>query len=441
MMHDHQEMLESIGLEDVEDLFSDVPQTVRVDRIDLPDGMSEMEVIDEVRSALDGGTDPEDYISFLGAGIYNHFIPSAVPQIASRSEFLTSYTPYQAEVSQGMLQALFEYQSMIAELTGLEAVNSSNYDAASALGEAASMCHRINGKNKFLVPQALNWEKKSVLRNYMWGPEMELEEYSYRAEDGKADLDDLTSKVDGEVGGIYFEVPNFFGVIDPQVKEIKKRYQDVLLVVGVNPISLGVLAPPAEYGADIVVGEGQVLGAPMNCGGPLLGIFAARKEYVRSMPGRIIGLTRDDEGGRAFCMTLQTREQHIRRSKATSNICTNEALMAVTAALYLSVLGGSGLESLARYNMSRARSLMERIDAVEGYSVPFIDSPHFNEFVVKIPTPPEQWNRSLLRRNIMGGVRLKRHVPQMDRHVLVATTELHSEEDHDHFITALEGVT
>ncbi len=440
MMHDHtEEMLESIGFDDIEELFSDLPAGIRVDGIDLPEGMSEMEVIEEVRSILNAGSDPEDYTSFLGGGVYNHFIPSVVSQIASRSEFLTSYTPYQAEISQGMLQALFEYQSLIAELTGLEAVNSSNYDGASALGEAATMCHRINGRDKIMIPEAINWEKKSALRNYIRGPEMELVEYSF-GEDGRADLEDLDSKMDEGVGGIYFEVPNFFGVIDSQVKQIKGRYEESLLVVGANPLSLGVLTPPAEYGADIVIGEGQVLGAPMNFGGPLLGIFAAKKEYVRMMPGRIIGLTKDEGGGRAFCMTLQTREQHIRRSKATSNICTNEALMAVTAAIYLSVLGGEGLQSLARHNISKARSLMEKIDGLDDHSVPFIDSPHFNEFVVETPVPPEEWNRSLLKRNIMGGVSLDRNIPQMNQHVLVATTELHSESDHDRFLTGLREV-
>jgi glycine dehydrogenase subunit 1 len=339
-----------------------------------------------------------------------------------------------------MLQALFEYQSYMAELTGLDAVNSSNYDASTALGEAATMCHRLNERKKFLVPEAMNWEKLSVLQNYAWWPGMEIEEYSYDPYTGEIDFDDLKSKVDAQTSGIYVEVPNFFGVIDSFAPLIKREYPDVALVVGVNPISLGVLKAPGDYGADIVIGEGQALGIPMNFGGPLLGIFACRQEHVRKMPGRVIGMTRDLDGERAFCMTLQTREQHIRRSKATSNICTNEALMAVTAAVYLSILGKQGLENLAKLNIARARKLMKMIAEVEEFDSPAFDAYHFNEFVIRSPVRPEKLNKLLLKKGIIGGLPLAPHVRRLDEHMLISTTEMHCDADYYRLVNALKEV-
>jgi len=435
-----QEMLEYLGISRVEELFSDIPDEVRIRRLNLPNGISEMEVIAKIRSLLSANITAEDFVSFLGGGVYDHFIPSAVAAIAGRAEFVTSYTPYQAEISQGMLQSLFEYQSMIAELTGLEAVNSSNYDASTALGEAAAMCHRINGHDRFLVPRAMSWEKKSVLANHLRGPKMEMIEYGYDPSTGKMDLGDLTGKVGRDTCGLYVEVPNFLGVIDTTVMELKEELADVPLVVGVNPLSLAVLRPPGDWGADIVVGEGQVLGSPINFGGPLLGIFATRQQHIRKMPGRVIGLTRDEDGRRAFCMTLQTREQHIRRSRATSNICTNEALMAVAAAAYMAILGGEGLRELAEYNIAHARELMEGIASLDGYDIPFLDQPHFNEFALRTPIPPSELNRRLLDEGIIGGLPLERHLPELKDAMLLATTEMRSDEDHQMLISALREV-
>ncbi|MCE5297239.1 MAG: aminomethyl-transferring glycine dehydrogenase subunit GcvPA, partial [Euryarchaeota archaeon] len=340
-------MLSSLGIEDVEELFSDIPQNVRTDGLRMRKGMTEPEVIRYIREMLDRNVTNEGHPSFLGCGIYDHFVPSAVRSIISRSEFLTSYTPYQAEISQGMLQSMFEYQSMISELTDMDVVNSSNYDASTALGEAATMSFRIRPRKKFLVPEAMSWEKKSVLRNYVLGIGMEIVEYSYDPYTGGIDLNDLRSKFGDDVSGVYAEVPNIFGVIDPNAMKLRSELKEAVIVIGVDPISLGVLTPPGQYGADIVIGEGQGLGSPMNFGGPLLGIFACKMEHVRKMPGRLIGMTKDHDGQRAYCMTLQTREQHIRRSKATSNICTNESLMALAAAVYLSIVGPEGLRSIA----------------------------------------------------------------------------------------------
>lgn len=433
-------MLKALGIEDVEALFSDIPSEIRKDRLDMPDGLDEHEVIRTIREMMSSDLNSERAPCFLGAGIYDHFIPAAVKSIIMRSEFITAYTPYEAEISQGMLQSMFEYQSLVSELTGMDVVNSSNYDASTALGEAATMCHRILPKKKFLIPEALSWERKSVLRNYLQGPRLEAVEYGYDPYTGGLDPDSLAKKMDGDVFGIYAEVPNLFGVIDPAVMQLKKRFPDVPVVIGVDPISLGLLTPPGEYGADIVIGEGQSLGSPMSFGGPLLGIFACRKEHVRKMPGRLIGMTRDNSGERAFCMTLQTREQHIRRSKATSNICTNEALMAVAAAVYLSVVGPKGLEAIAKANIINSRSLMARIDDLPGFDAPVFKAYHFNEFVVRTSVRPERLNKHLARKGIIGGLDLVRHIPRMNEHMLFTTTETHSEADHDRLIAALREV-
>ncbi len=433
-------MLDDLGIDSVEQLFSDLPEEVRTKGIDLPKGISEQEVVRTIKGILSKNITAETHPCFLGAGIYQHFIPAAVRTIVSRSEFITSYTPYQPEISQGMLQALFEYQSFIAELTGMEAVNSSNYDASTALGEAATMCHRLNSKRRFLVPRAINAERLSVLRNYLRGVGMEVVQYGYDKNTGELDLDEVRRISGDDVSGVYVEVPNFLGVIDRKVTDLKNETKGAALVVGVDPISLGLLAPPADYGADIVIGEGQVLGSPMNFGGPLLGIFGTRKEHVRKMPGRVIGLTRDDKGERAFCMTLQTREQHIRRSKATSNICTNEALMAVASAAYLSIIGRSGLRSLAASNIERARTLMRRISSIPGFTSPVLGQYHFNEFPVRTPIAPETLSRVLLSKGIIGGLPLGGHVPELKDCMLFATTEMHTDADHDQLIDALEGI-
>jgi glycine dehydrogenase subunit 1 len=431
-------MLKSLGIDSVDELFSDIPPSVRTDGIELPPGMSEMEVIGAISEMLSVNLTAYDHPCFMGGGVYHRFIPSAVKAIVSRSEFVTSYTPYQAEISQGMLQTLFEYQSYIAELTGMEAVNSSNYDAATALGEAAAMCHRVNGRKKFLIPQVISCDKRSALRNYVGGAGMEIVEYAFDPRTGEADLDDLRRKADGDVSGVYLEVPNFLGVLDRQATEFKAAIGDALLVVGVDPISLGLLKAPGDYGADIVIGEGQSLGSPMNFGGPLLGLFGCRQELVRKMPGRVVGLTKDAEGKRAFCLTLQTREQHIRRSKATSNICTNEALMAVAAAAYLAVVGRDGLRSVAQTNMARARKLRDALASVKGVECPVLDAPFFNELPARPPIKPEKLSKVLLRKGIIGGIPLARHVPEMGDCMLFAATEMTTDRDIEKLVAAME---
>jgi glycine dehydrogenase subunit 1 len=433
-------MLDYLGLQDVEQLFDDIPEDVRMGRLDLPDGLSEPDTVRAIKEMLRPNITAEDVPSFLGGGIYNHFIPATVRSIISRSELMTSYTPYQSEISQGMLQIMFEYQSMISRLTGMEVVNSSNYDASTALGEAATMSYRIRPRRKFLVPEAMSWEKRSVLRNYTAGLGMEIVEYAYDPYTGGTDRDDLVSKFSEEVSGVYLEVPNLFGVIDPIAPFLRSMFPDVVLIVGVNPISLGVITPPSEYGADIVIGEGQVLGSPMNFGGPLLGIFASRMEHVRKMPGRLIGMTKDVSGQRAYCMTLQTREQHIRRGKATSNICTNEALMAAAAVVYLATVGGNGIREIASINIQNAKVLMQRIDELQGFDSPLFEASHFNEFVISSPVRPEKLNKLLLKHGVIGGIPLQTHIPRMVDQMLLCTTEMHTPADHDRLIAALKEV-
>lgn len=424
----------------MDELFSDLPEELRTGAIGIADGVPEMEVLRRVRVMLAPNITAADHPCFLGGGIYHHFIPSAVPAIVSRSEFQTSYTPYQAEISQGILQALFEYQSYIAELTGMEAVNSSMYDGSTALGEAATMCGRINERSTFLIPEILSAGKRGVLSSYLRGAGMRAVEYGYDPVTGELDLADLRSKVSEDVSGIYIEVPNFLGIIDRQAAEVRRECPGPALVVGVDPISLGVLKAPADYGADIVIGEGQSLGSPMNFGGPLLGLFGCRQEHVRKMPGRVIGMTRDEGGRRAFCMTLQTREQHIRRERATSNICTNEALMALAAAVYLGVVGRTGLRILAERNMERARATMEALAKVKGVSSPVLQGCHFNEFTVRTPLRPEKLSRVLMRKGIIGGLPLGRHVLALGDCMLFAATEMTTGQDIAALVTAMEEV-
>lgn len=430
-------MLKALGIKDVEELFSDIPDKIRCE-LTLPKGMDELALVKELKKILGKNKTAEEMSSFLGAGVYNHFIPSAVDAIVSRSEFYTSYTPYQSEVSQGILQALFEYQSLICELTEMEAANTSMYDGATALGEACLMAKRINRKNEIIVPKVLSWEKKSVLENYCKGSGMNVKEVGFDPNTGKINLEHLTELITKDTSAVYIENPNFFGVLEDNLDELRKISEGKVLIAGVNPLSLAVLKPPGEYGADIVVGEGQPLGLPMNFGGPLLGIFACRKEHLRMMPGRVVGLTTDKNGKRAFCLTLQTREQHIRREKATSNICTNESLCALASASYILLLGGQGLQRVALKNMTLAKELMERISKVDGFEAPIFKVHHFNEFVARCDKDWSDINTHLIKQGIHGGLPLKAQFPVLGSAALFAVTELAEREGIERLISALE---
>ncbi|OGS57012.1 MAG: glycine dehydrogenase (aminomethyl-transferring) [Euryarchaeota archaeon RBG_19FT_COMBO_56_21] len=434
------EMLQYLKLKSVEELFSDIPPSVRTGGLRLPDGLTELELTRELEAMMSVNRTASQQPTFLGAGVYHHFIPAAVKTIVMRSEFITSYTPYQPEISQGMLQALFEYQSFMTELTGMDVVNCSMYDASSALGEAVLMSHRISGGSKFLISRAVSPEKKLVARTYARGADIQLTEVGYDPATGSVDINDLKSKLDPDVSGFYYESPNFLGLIEPQADEIRSLLGTKTMVVGVNPMALALIRPPADHDADIVIGDAQVFGSAMNLGGPMIGLFGCKMDHVRKMPGRLIGLTVDADNRRSYCMTLQTREQNIRRGKATSNICTNEALLAVASAAYLSVVGKSGLRDIAVKNVEHAYLLANRIGALKGFRAPHFKGTHFNEFVVTSDIDPKRIHEDLLSKGIHGGFPLGKDFPELKNSVLYATTEMHTKGDHDRLVNALEAV-
>ena len=433
------ELMKEIGIEDIESLFSDIPEKARIQGLDLPEELDEWELKRRMEEILSMN---RPVLSFLGGGVYHHHIPAAVNAIISRGEFFSSYTPYQPEASQGMLQAIFEYQSEICELTGMEVSNASLYDGATALGEAALMSARVTRKSEFIIPEAISPEKKEVLQNYVKGAGMALKEVPFDRESGETLLDPLKEMLGPDTAGVYIESPNYFGVIEESLLEVQSILpKKTLLVVGINPISLGVLEAPGNYGADVVIGEGQPLGLPMNLGGPHVGIFASRKKYARKMPGRIIGLTRDSEGNRAFAMTLMTREQHIKREKATSNICTNQALCALAAGVYLALIGRSGLRKIALLNLRNSHNLAERLNNISGLAAPLFSGPFFNEFTVRIEgMKADGLREELVEEGIEPGIPLGTRFQGMDDVLLTCSTEVHTPDDHDRLVSAMERV-
>jgi len=427
------DMLDALDLDDVDDLFADIPEEIHIDALDLPPGMPEQEVERHVDGLLDSNRSFRDMPSFLGGGIQPHYVPPAVEHVVARSEFLTSYTPYQPEVSQGILQAMFEYQSVVCELTGMDVANVSMYDAATALGEAAGMAARSTRGSLFLIPENLAPEKKSVLGNYLWSTDLEVRDIP--VVDGRVDLD-AAMHLAKDAAGIYLEQPNYYGLTENRVDAVKALAgeTDALLVMGVDPLLAAVTRPPSAYGADVVIGDGW-FGCPMNYGGVRLGMFACKRKHVRQMPGRIIGATSDSDGKRAFCMTMQTREQHIRRERATSNICTNQALAAVAFAAYAGLHGATGLQYLAADNMRRARYAAEQLADI-GFELPY-DGHFFNEFVAVPPVDAKLLNDRLLRQGIHGGLPL-REGP--DNALLYGVTEMHTRDMIDDMIAATADV-
>jgi len=437
-----QEMLDEIRLKKIDDLYSDVPNKIKIQKLNLDNGLSQQETYRKLKNLSTENVPASKILSFLGGGIKQHFVPPVVKAITSRSEFYTSYTPYQAEASQGFLQAMFEYQSMIAEITGMDVANCSLYDGFTALSEAALMSARITKKSKFLILANIFWEKKSILCNYAKGPNIDIVEVPYNINTGKIDLEILSRKLDNNTAGIYIENPNFFGIFEDSVSEVKKMCSEVgaLLVVGIDPLSIGIMKSPGDYGADIVIGEGRSLGNQMDFGGSTLGIFACKKEYLRQMPGRIIGLTKDNAGKRAFCMALQTREQHIRRGRATSNICTNEGLCALAASSYLAWLGGTGLEKLSKKNFDMGKKLSDAVTSIDGFTKKF-SGVHFNEFVINSEKPLDKINKKLLAKQIHGGLLLSPWYPELKNCFLLGITEMYNDEDIKKFVDGLMEVS
>jgi len=437
---DVRQMLDAIGVGSVEDLFSEIPPAVRLDRpLNLPKPLAEGELLREMERLASRNATSSRYASFLGGGAYNHFIPAVVDHLISRSEFYTAYTPYQPEISQGTLQAIFEYQSLICQLTGMDAANASMYDGASACAEGVLMAARATRRRKVLLSGALHPEFRTTVETYCRYLGMELAEIPFDGA-GRTDIAELERLLDKETAAVVSGYPNFFGVIEDlgAMAAAAHGFGAYLVAAVQEPIALGLLKSPGELGADIVVGEGQSFGIPLSFGGPYLGFFAARQKGLRSMPGRLVGETLDRDGRRGFVLTLATREQHIRREKATSNICSNEGLCALMAAIYLCLMGKQGIREVAVQNLSKAEYAKERISALPGFSLPFV-APTFNEFVVEAQEGAAAVLDRLEKRGILGGIVLSRLFGGMSDRFLVCVTEQNTREEIDALAAALAG--
>ena len=423
-------MLDAIGAESLEALFAHLPEAVRLHRpLDLPPGISEYEIVQYFRElAVQNGS---DYACFLGAGAYPHFRPVLVDTVVSRGEFLTSYTPYQAEISQGTLTTIFEFQTMICQLTGMDVANASMYDGSTAMAEAALMAVRATGRSRVLVARSVHPEYREVLRTYFENQEMPVEEFAYELELGSVDTNDLERRLNDAAAAVIIQSPNFFGILEPvrEAAEMAHRHGALLIVVFTEAVSLGILRPVEE--ADIIAGELQSFAISPSYGGPYAGIIATREKLVRQMPGRLVGETVDSNNNRAFCLTLATREQHIRREKATSNICTNQALLALMASVFMTVYGKRGLRELAEQNLAKAHYLAGRLK-------PRFGGKFFNEFAARLDgKSPDAVNRALLRQKIIGGLPLGRFYPELADSVLLCATEMSRREDMDRLAEAM----
>lgn len=432
-------MLKEIGAQSLDDLFSSIPESLRLKKdLNLPKALSEMELRTELLGLAKRNTSVRDAVSFLGGGAYHHYIPSPISQLINRGEFFTAYTPYQPEVSQGTLKALFEYQTMMCELTGMEVANASNYDASTACAEALLMAHRLTKKKKALVAKTVHPQYRKVMKTYLDRFGFEMVEVGHKP-DGSLDFDDFKSNLLPDVGAVMAASPNFFGVIEDlrRIGEEAKNNGSIFVTVASEPLSLALLGTPGEYGADISVLEGQSFGVGLNFGGPYLGVFATKQQYIRSMPGRIVGETVDVDGKKGYVLTFSTREQHIRREKATSNICTNQGLCALMATIYLSLLGKQGLVELAKINLSRAVYAKKALQAALGEKVVKFGGPIFNEFVITIPNA-ESVMKKLRARNIFGGILVDKYYDELKDCVLVCVTEMNSKEEIDLFVKELQ---
>jgi glycine dehydrogenase subunit 1 len=431
------EMAAAIGVRSAQDLFSDIPAGLRVQGLRLPPAEPERHMVRRLRTLLAKNQSYERMANFLGGGYKPQLVPAAVKAVAHRQEFITSYTPYQPEVSQGLLQAIFEYQSLMCDITRMEVANAGMYDFPTAIGEAALMATRANGRTRFLVPEHLAWEKRSVLRNYTAGPGIRLDTYGFDPKTGRSDLASLQAKLGPDVSGVYLENPNHFGVFEEQARQAGEAAHaaGALFVMGVDLTSLGVAAPPGNLGADIVVAEGSCFGGAPALGGPLLGTFCATEALVRRMPGRIIGATRDEAGRRGYVMTLQAREQHIRRSKATSNICSNEALIANQAAIHLTMLGRRGLREMGLQNLEAGARLEATLSGA-GYARRFTGA-FYNELVTHVQDPAALHERAL-KEGVHVGWRLEQDVPALRNCLLWGSSPVHVAEDYQRLAKAVQ---
>jgi glycine dehydrogenase subunit 1 len=430
------EMLEAIGLKSKEDLFCDIKPELRPKEFDLPSGLSEFEVLNHIRNL--GLKNQNQLVNFVGAGFYDHFIPASVDALAQRPEFYTAYTPYQPESSQGWLQAIYEYQSVIAQLTGMEAANASMYDGGTALFEAAMMAIRTTKRNKIIMDSGLNMIYRTMM--YTYTSNLDIEFIETRVVHGQSSRDEIFKHLDDKTAAVILQNPNFFGAVDDYSDVIDKAHSlGALGIVSVYPVSLGILKAPGEMQADIVTGEGQSLGLPLSFGGPYLGFLATNKKFIRKMPGRVVGATEDKDGKRGFVLTLQAREQHIRRQKATSNICSNESLCALRALIYLCLLGKEGLIDLARLNYDKAEYAKSILDKIKGVEVKR-SSPTFNEFTVKLPKNADEVVSAMYKKGFACGFPLGRFYKDMDNYLLMSVTEKRTKNEIEHLVKSLEEV-
>ncbi|WP_067728070.1 aminomethyl-transferring glycine dehydrogenase subunit GcvPA [Oceanobacillus damuensis] len=436
---DKQEMFDAIGVTSTEELFSDIPDSVRFKgELNLKKPVNEYELKKELTAMAAKNASLKQYSSFLGAGVYDHFIPSVVDHVISRSEFYTAYTPYQPEISQGELQAIFEFQTMISELTGMPVANSSMYDGGTSLAEAVNLSAAQTKKKKVLVSKAVHPESRAVIETYARGQNVEIVEIGL--DNGLTDLNQLEEELDDTIAGVVIQYPNFFGQIEPlkKVEELISQQKKTMFIVSSNPLALGFLTPPGEFGADIVVGDTQVFGIPAQFGGPHCGYFATTEKLMRKVPGRLVGQTKDEDGVRGFVLTLQAREQHIRRDKATSNICSNQALNALASSVAMSSIGKHGLKKMASLNMQKARYAKSQLKEAKVEIVS--ESPFFNEFVVKLSDSVSKINKKLFEKGIIGGYDLARDYPELEGHMLVAVTEIRTKEEIDTFVKELGDI-
>ncbi len=437
---DIQSMLRTIGAGSVEELLTDIPDKVRLNRpLRTGEPLSELQIREEIKGLIGQNANTDDYPCFLGAGSYDHYIPALIGPLLFRSEFYTAYTPYQAELSQGMLQAIYEFQTAICELTGMETANASMYDGASALAEAVLMMVRISKKkSEILLSSTIHPLYQEVIRTYCHG--LDLKFATIPAENGVISTTGVKSLLTDQTAGVLIQYPNFFGHLE-ELKEIISAAHEkgVKIAVSVDPIAMGLFKPPGMLGADIVVGEGQAMGNALSYGGPYVGFFATRTEFIRQLPGRIVGVTHDAKGKKGYCLTLQTREQHIKRERATSNICTNESLNALAALFYMATLGKEGLAEVARQSAQKAHYLQKELSRLPGVSVPW-SSPFFKEFALKFDKSPKVINEKLFKEKMIGGLDLGSYIPELQNHLLFCVTEKRTKAEMDRLVSVISNI-
>ena len=435
---DKKEMLAKIGISSIDGLFQCIPDDLKVkQKLDVPEALTEPELTRKIEEVANQNSS-HLYLSFLGAGAYSHVIPSVVDYLSNRGEFISPYTPYQPEVSQGTLQVIFEFQTLICQLSGMDIANASLYDGASGAAEAALMAHRLKSKPKILVAKSVHPQYREVIQTYTRNLDVSVEEISY-SDRGEVDFEDLDKKLDEDTSAVIIQSPNFFGVIEhiDHISVLAHEHHALSVVVVAEPVSLGILEAPGNLGADIVTGEGQSFGLPLSFGGPYLGFMACQKEFLRQFPGRIAGETKDIDGKRGYVLTLSTREQHIRRERATSNICTNQAWCALRATIFLELLGKKGLKELAWQNIQKANYARNKITQIKGIK-PRFQGVSFNEFILEFETPWAGIDTFLQGKGIIGGFSVASSYPELPNCVLICVTESHTKEDIERFVGLLE---